>query len=77
MKRLLHRLISIVSWAIFLVLASFGIYFSFANYPPFAIAVTLSIVVLLAYWERSRRQRQRAAERARRRDRTRSHDLLT
>lgn len=76
MKRLLERVVSLLSWAGLLVLGAFGIYFSFANYPAFGLAITLSIVVLLGYSERNRRQRQRAAERARRRVRTRSHDPL-
>jgi uncharacterized RDD family membrane protein YckC len=76
MKRLLRRVISLLAWAAVVVLAAFGLYFSFANYPAFGIAITLSIVVLLAYWERSRRQRQRAAARARRRGHARSRNLL-
>ncbi|MGH3054913.1 MAG: hypothetical protein ACRDL7_08050, partial [Gaiellaceae bacterium] len=53
-------------WTGVLLLAAFGTYFSFANYPAFGIAVTLAIVVLVGYSERDRRQRRRAAERARR-----------
>jgi hypothetical protein len=64
MQRLLHRLISILAWAAAVVLGVFGIYFSFANYPAFGIAVTLSVVALLAYSERTRHHRQRAADRA-------------
>jgi hypothetical protein len=71
MPRLLHRVISILAWAAAVVLGVFGIYFSFANYPAYGIAVTLSVVVLIAYSERSRHQRQRAADRARRLSRDR------
>jgi heme exporter protein D len=69
MRRLVHRITSILSWAAFLVLGGFGIYFTFANYPAFGIAVALSLIVLLGHSERSRRQRRREAEGARRRDR--------
>jgi hypothetical protein len=71
MQRLLHRVISILAWAAAVVLGVFGIYFSFANYPAFGIAVTLSVVVLIAYSERGRHQRQRTADRARRLSRDR------
>jgi hypothetical protein len=71
MERLLHRVISIVAWTAAVVLGAFGIYFSFANYPAFGIAVTLSVVALIAYSERNRHQRQRTADRARRLSRDR------
>jgi uncharacterized membrane protein YbhN (UPF0104 family) len=61
---------SVLKWAAVAVLAAFGLYFSFMNYPAFGIAVTVAIVALVLYSERSRRQRQRAAERARRRRHT-------
>jgi NhaP-type Na+/H+ or K+/H+ antiporter len=66
MDRVLRRLISVLSWAAIVVLALFGIYFSFANYPAFGIAATLAIGTLIAWSERNRRQRQRTAERVRR-----------
>jgi hypothetical protein len=66
MERVLRRVLSVVSWAAVVVLGMFGLSFSFANYPAFGIAVTLSALVLIAHSERSRRQRARSADRARR-----------
>lgn len=77
MKRLLHRVVSVLFWATVLVLGAFGIYFWFTNYPALGIAVTLSLMVLIGYRERSRRQRRRAADQARRERRARSHEPLT
>lgn len=73
MKRLLHGVISILMWTCFLMLAAFGFYFSFANYPAFGVAITISIFLLLGYVERRRRQRQNAAQRARNQRRAQSH----
>jgi predicted negative regulator of RcsB-dependent stress response len=60
---------SVLYWAILLVLGAFGIYFSFANYPWFATAVVLLILLLAGYSEWKRRTKQKAREAARRRDR--------
>ena len=76
MKRRLHALISVLSWALVVVLGTFGIYFSFANYPVVAVALTLAIVVLVGHSERNRRQRRRAVDRARRQHRAQSHEPL-
>ena len=76
MRRLLHAFISVLSWALVVVLGTFGIYFSFANYPVFAVVLTLSIVVLVAHSERHRRRRRRAADRVRSQRRARSHEPL-
>ena len=62
MKRLLHRVASVLSWTIVLFLGAFGIYFTFANYPAFGIAVVLAFVLGVAYAER---RRQRRAQRHR------------
>jgi K+-sensing histidine kinase KdpD len=70
MRRLLHRVVSVLSWSALLVLGAFGIYFSFANYPVYGIVVTLAVVVVVGYSERSRRQARVASERARRQART-------
>jgi uncharacterized membrane protein YbhN (UPF0104 family) len=75
LQRLLRPVVAVLFWAGVLVLGAFGIYFSFANYPSFGIAVVLSILLVLGYSERERRKRQRASERARRRHRAQSHDL--
>jgi hypothetical protein len=75
LERLLRRVVAVGLWAGLVVLGAFGIYFSFANYPSFGIAVVLSIVLALGYSERRRRKRQRAWERARRQQRTQSRDL--
>jgi hypothetical protein len=75
LERLLRRVVAVGLWAWLVVLGAFGIYFSFANYPSFGIAVVLSIVLALGYSERRRRKRQRAWERARRQQRTQSRDL--
>jgi Mg2+/citrate symporter len=74
MKRLLHRVISVLMWTCFLTLGAFGVYFSFANYPAFSIVVTLLIAVLLGYAERNRRQRRSEAERARSQRRAQTRD---
>jgi hypothetical protein len=71
MEGVLRRVVSVLAWAAVVVLGAFGLYFSFANYPAVGIAVTLSAVALIAYSERSRRQRQRSADRARRLSRER------
>jgi hypothetical protein len=63
-----------MSWTGLIVLGTFGVYFSFANYPAFGVGVVLSILLLIGSAERSRRGRQRALERARRRDRTQNRD---
>jgi len=68
-------MVSVLSWAAVAVLALFGIYFTFANYPVFGIAVALSVLALIAYFQRNRRQRHRASERARRRNRAHGHSL--
>jgi len=70
MRHVLRRFVSVLYWAAVVVLGAFGLYFSFTNYPLFAVAVLLSIVGLIVYSERSRRQRHRAADRARRREQT-------
>jgi heme exporter protein D len=74
LERFLRRVISVLSRAGLVVLAAFGTYFSFANYPAFGIAVVLSILLLIGYAERSRRARERALARVRRRDRRRGRD---
>jgi uncharacterized RDD family membrane protein YckC len=71
MERVLRRVVSVLAWAAVVVLGAFGLYFSFANYPEFGVVLTLSAVALIAYSERSRRQRQRSADRARRLSRER------
>lgn len=74
MERVLHRVSSVLFWTAVLVLGAFGTYFTFTNYPVIGIAISLLIVVLLGYSERSRRQRRRTAERARKeRRRTQNH----
>lgn len=60
-------------WTGLLVLAAFGIVFTFANYPWFG--VVLVSLLLIAHSERIRRRNQRASEGARRRDRARQRDL--
>jgi hypothetical protein len=70
MRRLLHRVVSVLSWSALLLLGAFGIYFSFANYPVYGVVVTLAVVVLVGHSERSRRQARVASERARRQVRT-------
>ena len=62
MERLLHRVVSILCWAAVAFLGAFGIYFTFANYPAFGIAVVLAFVLGVAYAER---RRQRRAQRHR------------
>ena len=74
MKRLLHRVISVLMWTCSLMLGAFGLYFSFANYPAFSIAVTLLFGVLLGFSERNRRQRRSEAERARSQRRAQTRD---
>jgi heme exporter protein D len=54
-----------------LVLGAFGLVFSFANYPWFATAVVLLIVLAIGFSER----RRRIAQETRRRNRARSSDL--
>ena len=71
MARLLHRVLSVLAWTTVVLLAAFGLYFSFANYPALAIAVTAAIAILLAYVERNLRRRQREVDDARRRARAR------
>jgi hypothetical protein len=65
----MRRVLSVLYWAAVVVLAAFGLYFTFTNYPVFGIVFLLSIVALIVYSERSRRQRQRASEDRRRRSR--------
>jgi hypothetical protein len=74
--RFLWRLGSLLFLAIALVLAAFGIFFTFANYPAFGIGLTLLILLLIGSSEHSRRKRRRARESARKRTRTeRTRDL--
>jgi hypothetical protein len=68
--RLLHRVISVLAWTTFALLAAFGLYFSFANYPALAISVA-AVALLLGYVERKLRRRQREFDDARRRARAR------
>jgi hypothetical protein len=67
--RLLRRVGSVLFWTAVAVLGIFGLYFSFANYPWFGVAVVLAALLLIGYSERKRRATQRAAETARRRAR--------
>jgi hypothetical protein len=61
-----RRFVSVVIWAGGLALGAFGIYFSFANYPLFAITLLLLTLLAVGFAERKRRQRWRASDRARR-----------
>ncbi len=63
--RLLRRVGSVLLWVGALLLAAFGIYFSFANYPWLSIGVLVLIVILLTYSEQRRRARQKARDVAR------------
>ena len=72
--RILRRIGSVLLWAGVLVTATFGLYFSFANYPGPAIGLLLSLLLLAGYSERKRRKRRAAAESARSRARARRHD---
>ena len=65
-----RRVVSVLGWACLLVLGAFGVVFSFANYPLYAIGLVLLIVLLAAYAERTRRTRQQARDAARLRART-------
>lgn len=67
--RLLRRVGSVLLWAVVVVLGAFGIYFSFANYPWFGVAVVVLALLLVGYSERTRRAERAAAEAARRRNR--------
>jgi hypothetical protein len=67
--RFLRRVGSVLFWTAVVVLGAFGIYFSFANYPWFGVAVVLLALLLVGYSEWRRRAAQRAAEAARRRSR--------
>jgi uncharacterized membrane protein YbhN (UPF0104 family) len=74
MRRFLLRIISILFWTGVIVVGLFGIYFTFANYPPLGTAVALVVLLSIGAAERSRRGRQRTLERARERDRLRGRD---
>jgi hypothetical protein len=65
-----RRVVSVLAGACLLVLGAFGVVFSFANYPLFAIGLVLLIVLLAGYAERTRRTRQQARDAARLRART-------
>ena len=71
-ERLLRRGGSLLLWAGVLVLAAFGIVFSFANYPWFGTAVVLLTLLAIGYSER----RRRIAHEARRRRQARRGDHL-
>jgi hypothetical protein len=75
LKRLPRRIGSVLLWAGLLLIAAFGVVFTFANYPWFGVGVALVILLLTGYSERKRRARQEAREMARRRDRPRYPDL--
>lgn len=61
-ERLLRRGGSLLLWAGVLVLAAFGIVFSFANYPWFGTAVVLLILLAIGYSERRRRIARKAKQ---------------
>jgi hypothetical protein len=71
----LRRARSVLFWIGVLLLAVFGIYFSFANYPLFGTAVVLLLLAVTGYSEQRRRTKHKALVTARRRDRARSRDL--
>jgi hypothetical protein len=58
-----------VFWAAVVLLGTFGIYFSFANYPWFGAAAVLLILLLVGYSEQKRRTARRAREASRFRNR--------
>lgn len=64
-----RRAVSVLLWAVALVLGLFGIVFSFANYPLVAVGLVLLIVLLAGYWERTRRVEQHERDAARMRAR--------
>jgi hypothetical protein len=64
-----RRVLSVLSWAVVVVLGAFGIVFSFANYPLFAIGLVLLILLVAGYAERTRRAQQQARDTARMRAR--------
>ena len=68
---MVRRVGSVLGWAVVLVLGAFGIFFSFANYPFFAIGLVVLLLLLTGYVERTRRAERRAREAARRADKAR------
>ena len=69
LRRLPRQIGRALFWAGIAVIAAFGVVFTFANYPWFGVSVVLVTLLLVAHWERRRRQNQRASESARRRSR--------
>ena len=69
-ERLLRRSGSLLLWVCGLVLAAFGIVFTFANYPWFGAAAVLLTLLAIGYSER----RRRIAHQARRPRPARSND---
>jgi hypothetical protein len=67
----LRRVASVLYWTVVVVLGAFGVYFTVANYPFFATAVALVILLLIGFSEWKRRARQNARDEARRRDQAR------
>jgi hypothetical protein len=66
-----RRVGSVLYWIVVVVLGAFGVFFTFANYPSFATAVVLLILLLTGLSEWKRRARQNARAEARRRDQAR------
>jgi hypothetical protein len=67
--RLLRRAAGVLFWTALLALGTFGLVFSFANYPVLEAGIVVLIVVLTAYAERKRRAAAKERETARRRAR--------
>lgn len=66
-----RRVGPVLYWIVVVMLGAFGVFFTFANYPSFAIAVVLLILLLTGFSEWKRRARQNARAEARRRDQAR------
>jgi hypothetical protein len=64
-----RRVVSVLAWACLLVLGAFGVVFSFANYPLYAVGLVVLILGLAGHAERTRRTRQQARDAARMRAR--------
>jgi uncharacterized membrane protein len=75
LQRVLLRAGGLLFWTGVLVLGSFGIYFSFTNYPVFGVCVLVLILLLVGYSERQRRAKREAREAARSRARAREREL--
>jgi heme exporter protein D len=70
-ERFLPRAGSALAWAGVVVLGSFGVVFTFANYPALGIGELVLLVLLAVYSGWKRRDRLARAERARKRERDR------